>query len=58
MKDVSPVPWTPGTGYAVLADHPEREGVLVAHAVITSGPKRTEQMLCVILISLIFKPYF
>ena len=51
MAAASPVPWTPGTGDAVLADHPEREGILVAHAVITSGPKTTQQMLSVILIT-------
>ena len=50
MAAASPVPWTPGTGDAVLAYHPEREGILVAHAVITSGPKTT-QMLSVILIT-------
>lgn len=30
-----PVPWTPGTGITIFLHHPQSEGVLVAHTVIT-----------------------
>lgn len=40
---VSPVPGTPGTQVAVLANDPQGEGVLVAHTVITADSKQSKK---------------
>ena len=37
MKEILPVPGTPGTRVTILTHDPQSEGVLVAHTVITAG---------------------